>query len=152
MRHTRKSVQAISRDGPNGRNLELSSFFSGVPAGLIEQQHGMLGRTDHGADLGQVQVHRRGVARGQDQGYSLAFVWADRAKDVGRGIALILRCGGPGAAPRPAAGDAVLLADPGFVGEPDLYRVEAEVLLARDACQRGGEVFLNASMAPIAWA
>jgi hypothetical protein len=36
-------------------------------------------------------------------------------------------------------GDAVLLADPGFVGEPDLYRVEAEALLARDACQRGGE-------------
>jgi hypothetical protein len=43
--------------------------------------------------------------------------------------------------PRPAAGDAVLLADPGFVGEPDLYRVEAEALLARDACQRGGEVY-----------
>ena len=37
-------------------------------------------------------------------------------------------------------------------GEPDLYRVEADALLARDACQRGGKVFLNASMAPPAWA
>jgi len=27
------------------------------------------------------------------------------------------------------------------LGEPDLYLVEAEALLARDACQRGGEVF-----------
>ena len=32
----------------------------------------------------------------------------------------------------------------------DLYRVEAEALLARDACQRGRELFLNASMAPSA--
>ena len=54
--------------------------------------------------------------------------------------------------PRPAAGDAVLLTDAGFVGEPDLYRVDAEALLARNACQRGGEVFLNVSIAPVAWA
>jgi hypothetical protein len=52
----------------------------------------------------------------------------------------------------PPPGDAVLLADAGFVGEPNLYRVEADALLARDACQRGGKVFLNASMAPPAWA
>jgi hypothetical protein len=38
------------------------------------------------------------------------------------------------------------------VGEPDFYLVEAEALLARDACQRGRKVFLNASMAPSAWA
>lgn len=121
-----------------------------VPPGLIEQQHGMFVGADHGADLGQVQVHRHGGAEGQDQGRALAVLRADGTEDVGRGVALVLRCRGPGPAPCPAAGDAVLLADPGLVGEPDLYRVEAEALLARDACQRGGEVFLNASMAPAA--
>ena len=121
-----------------------------VPPGLIEQQHGMLVGADHGADLGQVQVHRHGVAEGQDQGRALAVLRADGTEDVDRGVSLILRCRGPGPATCPAAGDAVLLPDAGFVGEPDLYLVEAEALLARDACQRGGEVFLNASMAPAA--
>ncbi len=56
------------------------------------------------------------------------------------------------APPGPAAGYLVLLADASFVSEPDFYLVEANALLARDARQRGGKVFLNASMAPIAWA
>ena len=77
---------------------------------------------------------------------------ADGAEDIGGGVALILRRRRPGAAPCPAASDLVLLAYTSFIGEPDFYLVEAEALLARDACQRGGEVFLNASMAPIAWA
>jgi len=123
-----------------------------VPPGLIEQQHGMLAGADRSADLGQVQVHRRGVAQRQDQGGTLALLGADGAEDVGGRIALVLQRRGPRATPRPPPGDAVLLADAGFVGEPDLYRVAAEALLARDACQRGGEVFLNASMAPGAWA
>jgi hypothetical protein len=112
----------------------------------------VLAGADHFADLGQVQVHRRGVAERQDQGGPLAVKRTDGTEDAGRGVALVLRRGGSGPTPCPAAGDAVLLADAGFVGEPDLYRVEAEAPLARDACQRGGEVFLNASMAPIAWA
>jgi hypothetical protein len=99
-----------------------------------------------------VQVHRRGVAERQDQGRALALQRADGTKDVGRGVALILWRAGPGATPRPAAGDAVLLADASFVLEPDLYRVEADALIARDARQRGREVFLNAAMAPSAWA
>ena len=123
-----------------------------VPPGLIEQQHGMLAGADHLADLGEMQAHRRGVAQWQDQSCALALLGADGAEDVDRRIALILRRRGPGSAPCPAAGDAVLLADTGLVGEPDLYAVETEALLARDARQRGGEVFLNASMAPSAWA
>jgi hypothetical protein len=88
-----------------------------------------------------VQVHRRSVAQRQDQGGALALVRADRTEDVGRRVALVLRRRWAGAAPCPSAGDAVLLADAGLVGEPDLYRVEVEVLVARDACQRGGEFF-----------
>jgi hypothetical protein len=64
---------------------------------------------------------------------------------------LVLRRIGPGAAPCPASGDAVLLADPGLAPEPDLYRIEADALLARDARQLGGEAFLECSMAPSAW-
>jgi hypothetical protein len=40
-----------------------------------------------------------------------------------------------------ATGDGVLLDHPCFVGEPDLYRVETEALVPRDARQFDGEVF-----------
>jgi hypothetical protein len=52
-----------------------------VPLGPIEQRHGMLAGADHAANLGQVQVHRRGVAQGQDQGRALAFARADGTED-----------------------------------------------------------------------
>jgi len=143
---------AFRRQRQQGDIVRHGDVAGEMPSGLIEQQHGVLAGADHLADLGQVQVHRRGVAERQDQCRALAVLRADGAEDVGRGVALVLRCRGPGPAPCPAAGDAVLLADAGFIGEPYLYRVEAEALLARDACQRGGEVFLNVSMAPSAWA
>jgi hypothetical protein len=109
-----------------------------------------LSGADHLADFDEVQVHRRGAAQRQDQGRALALVRADGTEDTGRCVALVLRCAGPGAAPCPAPGDAVLLADTGLFGEPDLYRVKAEALLVRDAHQRGGEVFLNVATAPAA--
>src|SRR6516162_7816235 len=43
----------------------------------------------------------------------------------------------------PAAGDLVLLADAGLVGEPDFYRVAVKRLLARNCLQARGEVFLK---------
>jgi hypothetical protein len=143
---------AFRRQRQQGDVLRYRDVAGEVPTGLIEQEHRVLAGAHHDADLGQVRVHRGGVAEGQHQGRALALLREDGAKDVGRGVALVLRRGRPGPAPCTAAGDAVLLADAGFVGEPDLYRVEADALLVRDACQRGGEVFLNASMASVAWA
>jgi len=99
-----------------------------------------------------VQVHARGIAERQDQGGTFALLRADGTEDVGRRVALILWRAGPGAAPRPAPGDAVLLAYPGLVLKPNLYGIEAEALVGRDARQRRGEVFLKCSMAPSAWA
>jgi hypothetical protein len=99
-----------------------------------------------------VQVHRRAVADRQPQGRALALARANGAEDIGGGVALILRRGGSAAAARPSAGDRVLLAYPGLVGEPELQRLEAEALIRGDACQRGGEFFLNASIAPGPWA
>ena len=49
-------------------------------------------------DLGQVQVHRLGVAAGQDEGCSLPVVRADGAEDIGRGGTLI--AGRTGRVPR----------------------------------------------------
>ncbi len=42
-------------------------------------------------------------------------------------------------APGPAAGDLVLLPDPGLVAEPDLYGGGLDALFAGDLVQHGGE-------------
>src|SRR6266446_1729103 len=65
---------------------------------------------------------------------------------------LVPRCAWTGAALGPAAGDLVLLADAGLVGEPDFYRVAVKRLLARNCLQARGEVFLKSSIAPSACA
>src|SRR5688572_28894020 len=103
-----------------------------------------------GCDLGEVQVHGYGVAGRQNQGSSLAFARADRAEDVGRGRALIVRCRGPRAPPDPPARNLVLLADARLVREPDLYPVRSDALLSRDLVQARREAFLKSSTAPSA--
>jgi hypothetical protein len=104
------------------------------------------------SDLGQMQVHRHSIAPRQNKGCALAALGADGAEDIGRGGALILRRTRPRAAFGPAPGDLVLLADPGFVGEPELYRPRLDALGMRDFVQNGRETFLKSAMAPSAWA
>ena len=104
-------------DGDVGRHGEAHRH---VPAGLIDQQHGVGAGCDGFGDLGEMQVHRLGIAGRQDQGRALALFRADGAEDVGRGGALIAGSARAGAALRPAAGDLVLLADASFVLEPNL--------------------------------
>src|SRR5215467_2472382 len=65
---------------------------------------------------------------------------------------LVPRCAWTGAALGPAAGDLVLLADAGLVGEPDFYRVAVKRLLARNCLQARGEVLLKSSIVPSACA
>ncbi len=93
---------------------------------LIEQEHGVLAGADQFANLEQVGVHHGGVAERQDQGRALALLRADGVEGVDRGIALVLGRGGPGLVASLTADDAVLLADAGALGEPDLCRVEAD--------------------------
>jgi hypothetical protein len=83
-------------------------------------------------DLLQIQLHRLGVALGQDEADRLAFPGADRAEDVGRRGPQVARSGRPRSALCPAAGDLVLLSDARLIGEPDFYGVGIEALLARD--------------------
>ena len=96
----------------------------------------------------EVQGGGLGVAPRQDERCTLALLRADGAKDVGRRRALVAWCRGPSTAPCPASGDLVLLADTGFVAEPELYVASGDAPLARDLVQAGREVFLKASMAP----
>ena len=86
-----------------------------MPSSLIDEEDGVGSWCDHQGDLREVQVHRLGVACGQDQGCALALFRADGTEDVGRGGALITRSARAGAALRPPAGDLVLLADTGLV-------------------------------------
>src|SRR5256885_9008780 len=91
-------------------------------------------------DLGQVQVHRCGIASWQDECGSFAKRRTDGTEDIGRSGALICwRCRSR-AASGPATGDLVLLADPRFVGEPDLYRGRLDPLLLRGLCHDGRDL------------
>jgi len=123
-----------------------------VPAGLIEDDDGVCARRDLGIDLGEVQVHRFGVASGHDQGRALSLLWTDGTEDVCRGCPLVVRGRGSCPTPCPAPRDLVLLTDARLVGEPDLYTVGLDVLVLCDCLQTLREVFLKSSIAPSAWA
>lgn len=71
-------------------------------------------------NLLQVQFHGLGIAIGQHKAGRNAALGTDCAEDIGILETLILWCPWPGATPGPPSGDLVLLADPGFVLEPDL--------------------------------
>jgi hypothetical protein len=99
-----------------------------------------------------VQVHRFGIAEGQDQSRALALFRADGTEDIGRCGALIPRSARASAALRPPAGDLVLLADPSLVLEPNFYLADVDRFFARDFIQARWELFLKSSMAPSACA
>jgi hypothetical protein len=130
----------------SGRSVTLLGNWQlgrGVPTGLIEQHDGVRAGCHGLRYLLDVQGHGVRVAAGQDEAGRLGLGGADGAEDVGRLRALIARRRRSRAAPRPSAGDLVLLAHPGFVLEPDLYGLAAG-LARRDLRQERGEVFSNA--------
>src|SRR5215469_11851216 len=103
-----------------------------MPTRLGEQQHRMSCWGHIGGDRREMQVHHRRIAPGQDQPDGLAFAGTNGAEDVGRGGALVRWRRRTAATSCPAAGDLVLLSDPGFVAEPDLYIGGIEAAPARD--------------------
>ncbi len=115
-----------------------------MPAGLIHDDDGVCARRDSHADLGEVEVHREGIAPWQDQPGAGAARRADRSKDVGPFRALIVRRDGACAAPGPAPCDLVLLPDARLVLEPD-FQCYARADLFPDTVQRFGETFLKCS-------
>jgi hypothetical protein len=62
-----------------------------VPAGAVDEESGVRIERDVLSDLGKQQIHREGVAGGQDERRAFALFGADGAEDIGRGGALIFR-------------------------------------------------------------
>jgi hypothetical protein len=119
-----------------------------MPAGLIDEKDGVRPPRDLGGDFGEMEVHRLRVAAWHDQGRALPLLGADCAEDISVGGSLIFGRAWACAALGPAAGDLVLLADPSFIREPDLYGGGLDVLLAPDRFQARRETFLKSSIAP----
>ncbi len=94
-----------------------------VPAGAVEQQHGVGALATRPADLVEVELHGLGVGEGHGERRADAARRADGAEQVGAFVALIGGLAWARAAPGPLPHEAVLLADAGFVLEPDLDRL-----------------------------
>src|SRR5450432_4053850 len=86
-----------------------------MPSGLIDEKDGVGSWCDRLGDFREVQVHRFGIAEGQDQSRAPALFRADGTEDISRCGSLIPRRARASAALGPPAGDLVLLADTSLV-------------------------------------
>lgn len=136
----------IGRQVQKGDVVGDAEVVGDVPAGAVENEDGVRSRRDLAADLGQMQGERFGVGPGQDQRRGGGARRADRAEDVSPFVTPVARAARSASTPGPYPGQRSLLADAGFVLEPDLDR-----LAARGGWDCGGdpvgEVFLNAAWA-----
>ena len=131
------------------RHVQLVSH---MPTGLIHQYNSVSARSDGERYFCQMERHGFGIAERQHQPRALAVLRADRAEDIDRFSSLIFGCRWPRPATGPAPRDLVLLANPRFVLEPNLYR-RALRESCSDLCKLGGKApFLKASIASSFWA
>src|SRR6202040_1123202 len=94
--------------------------LASVPAGTIEDHHGMGIGGDLATDLAEMMVHGGGIADWHDQRRRFALHWADGPKHIGGGEAEVLRCRRPAAGLPPHPGQTVLLTDARLVLKPHL--------------------------------
>src|SRR6476661_1999418 len=99
---------------------------------------------DVAADLVEMKLHGLCVDVRQSERSAGAAGWTDGVEQVGALVALIGGLTRPRAAPCPLPDQAVLLADPGFVLEPDLDRRGGRHA-GQVRPQGAWKVFLNAS-------
>lgn len=112
------------------------------------KQYDSVGASCHAPrDFLDVQLHAGRAGERERQASGFAARRADRPEQPGIVVALISRLAWPRAAPGPLPHDAVLLADPSLVLEPDLDRPSLRQMAGMGA-QDAGKVFLNASMTP----
>ena len=93
-----------------------------MPAGAIEQQHGVRALRDMARDFLEMQLHHLGVGVGERQRGAFALGRTDRAEEIGVLVALIGGLAWARSTTRPLAHEAVLLTNAGFVLEPDFDR------------------------------
>ena len=77
---------------------------------------------DIARDFVEVKLHHVGVGVGKRQSRSDTASRTDRAEQIGVVVALVGGLSGPRSTPGPLADEAVLLANSGFILEPDLDR------------------------------
>ncbi len=141
----RVQLGSARRQEDHGDVLRDREGRGGVPSGAIEQQDGVGAPGDGAGDLVEVKLHGVRVGEGQSQSCSRAARRTDRTEQVGALVALVGGLARPRSAPGPLAHEAVLLADPGLVLEPELDRLSLGDA-GQVGAQGGGEVFLNASI------
>jgi hypothetical protein len=112
-----------------------------MPAGAIHKQYGVRALCNVARDFIEVKLHHIRIGKGERQRRALAFGRTDRAEEIGVLIALVGRLTRTRSAPRPLANEAVLLADAGFVLEPDFDR-RLRRQMSEMRRQRRLEVFL----------
>jgi hypothetical protein len=93
-----------------------------MPSGAIQKQQGVGALGDGARDFVEVKLHHVGVGVRQRQRCPDAAGGTDRAEQIGVVVALVGGLPRPGSASGPLADEAVLLADPRFILEPDFDR------------------------------
>ena len=122
-----------------------------MPSGAVEQQNGVGALGDMSGDFLEMELHGLGVGEGQRKRSPDAARGTNGAEQIGALVALIGGLARPRSSPGPLTHEAVLLADAGFVLEPDLDRRRRRQTIEMSA-QRGREVFLKASTIRSSWA
>jgi hypothetical protein len=115
-----------------------------VPPSPVEKHHGVCALGDVARYFVEMELHHVCIGIGKRQGRSDTPRWADRAEQIGVVIALVGGLPWPRSSPGPLPNLAVLLADPGFVLEPDFDRRRLGQPFEM-GLQRAREVFLKAS-------
>lgn len=143
----RRRFRRIRRQQDDGQVFGHGELHGRVPAGSIHQQDRMTAGRNRQTDLVEMHLHRLRVGFRQDECRTFAKHRTYCAEDIGALVALIGRQARPRASLGPNAGAAILLANAGFVLEPDF---DAPPLrqMAYVSLERGGEVFLKSSMTP----
>ena len=128
--------------GQEGGVLGDLQLSAGVPSGLVEDDKGVRPIADLRRDLIEMPLHGLRVAARQHESGADAALGTDGTEDIGRLGALVLRRPRSRPALGPPSGQLVLLADAGFILEPDL---DGPVLWEPrlESCQLFGELFLN---------
>ncbi|BAK82519.1 hypothetical protein GLX_01070 [Komagataeibacter medellinensis NBRC 3288] len=116
-----------------------------MPSGAIEQDNRVDVSCHATRDFLDMQLQASRAGEWERQASGLAARRADRPELPGIVVALVGRLAWPLVAPGPLPDDAVLLADPGLVLKPDLYRLSL-LQMAGVGARDAREVFLNASM------
>ena len=70
----RIELRAFGRQRQERDICRNGEFVRRVPTSLIEKQHGMRARRNFFGDFGEMQIHRKSIAPGHDEGRALAFL------------------------------------------------------------------------------